>query len=474
MNLLERLSMSARFLFTGKAFANFTPLWKQDQPAYPDAQFETLARLGYRKNELINACILHTANTVSQVRLEIIRKKTGQVLDEHPAARLLQRPNKFMSGTVFWQSVLVFQRLAGRAAFEIERGGRNYPFALWSLRPDWLLPVPNEESFLSRYRFAPPGADPVLIDAANVLDFLLFDPLDQYNSYPPTAVAARVGEIDNSATDFIRLFFQNGGMPPIYLKTQKRIAGPLKDALREQWREKYGGMRSWFEPAILDEDFEVKKTGLSFDEMGFEVLDARSEIRICMTLRTPPLLVHAKAGLDRATYNNAPFIRQAWWEDTLIPEYRALLDVINDRFIPEWGDESIEARWDFSHVPALQGRLAEVWARAREAFMTGAITVNEYREMIDRPTLGTAGEVFLRTVAQTEIPARVGAKSFLVNVSRETLAHEHAFEDTKARQPHPHRAILNGYEAQLSDETKAYMKTQLDEIKTKLKQTYGA
>jgi HK97 family phage portal protein len=159
------------------------------------------------------------AKTAQQIVLQVLDTK-GEEIDEHPLLDLIHRPNDQMNESDFWAAVTIFQALAGRAVFEIEYANRGLPIALWSLRPDWIF----VKQFIDRpsieyYEYRVPGLQPVMMKPEQVLDFPLFDPLDKFKSFPPVAVAGRVGDVDNAATDLIKLIFENGGMPLGYLKT---------------------------------------------------------------------------------------------------------------------------------------------------------------------------------------------------------------------------------------------------------------
>ncbi|HEY1407399.1 MAG TPA: phage portal protein, partial [Promineifilum sp.] len=259
----------------------------------------------------------------------------------------------------------------------------------------------SQSLFISGYEYAVPGQSPVTMRAEDVIDFKLFDPLNLYRGYPPAAVAGRVGDVDNATTDYLKLFMEKGGMPPGLLKTKQKLIDTDVNDIRRRWSERYGGFSHWLEPAVLDSDAEYQKVGLTFEEMGFDVLDARSEARICMVIGVPPILVGAKIGLDRATYSNYGEARLAWWEDTLIPQYRNFENVIANDLAPEFG-EGLTVEFDFDDVPALKESEDAKWGRAGAALAGGYITVNEAREHVGLDTIGQPGEVFLRPSSASE------------------------------------------------------------------------
>lgn len=402
MNFTERARLAWNIVTSGKAVAMMIPTWQDGQPVYSETSFEGLARHGWRKNELIFACINKTAASSSFVRLQVTRGRDGEVIDNHPLRRLIATPNPFMDEFDFWHAVVVYQKLAGGAYFEKERDRAGRVVRLWPLRPDWLRPIKSAASFIGGYEYTVPGKEPITLRAEDVLDFRLFDPLNQYRGYPPAAVAGRVGDVDNATTDYLKLFMEKGGQPPGLLKTKQKLADVDIADIRRRWSERYGGYQHWTEPAVLDSDAEFQKIGLSFEEMGFDVLDARSEARICMVLGVPPILVGAKIGLDRATYSNYNEARLAWWEDTLIPQYRNFESVIQGDLAPEFGAD-ITVSFDFGNVPALKESEDAKWSRTTSALGAGYITVNEARAFIGLDEIGEPGDRFLRPTSAAEV-----------------------------------------------------------------------
>jgi HK97 family phage portal protein len=396
MRFGERASLAWSIL-TGrnrKTVATLLETWKEGKPTYSEVSFVNMVKEGWRRNELIFACISKTANTAAQVGLQVTNQ-AGKALPNHPLKKLIQRPNPYMSEFDFWAAVIIYQKLAGRAVFEKVRSRAGQVVELWPLRPDYLSPIPSSKKMIAAYEYEPPGVGKITLAPEDVLDFKLFDPLNQYNPWPPVAVAARVGDVDNAATDYIKLFFEKGGVPPGLLKTVQKLQDANVADIRRRWRERYGGYAHWLEPAVLDMDAEYQKIGYSFDEMGFDVLDARNEARICQVLDTPPIIVGAKIGLDRSTYSNYKEARLAWWEDTLLALYASFLDVAQNQIVPDFGENAL-VDWDFSRVKAFQDQTNAAWQRAKEALLAGGITVNEYRELIGKENIGPAGDVFLR------------------------------------------------------------------------------
>ena len=391
---MNRFSLAWQVLTGGtKAIANVLPTWQENTPSYIEVNYENMVRHGWRKNELIFACISKTANTAASVKLVVKNKSTDKEIPNHPLRNLLSKPNPFMSEFDLWASVIIFQKLAGCAYYEKERSRGGEVKHLWPLRPDWIEPIKASQKVISRYDYHVPGMRPIPLRVEDVLDFKMFDPLNFYGGYAPVAVAARVGDVDNSVTDYLKLFFEKGGTPPGILTTVQKLVDSEVANIRRRWKERYGGIQGWLEPAVLDSDAKYEKIGSSFDEMGFEALDARQEARICMVLDVPPIIVGAKVGLDRSTFANYGEARTSWWEDSLIPQYVHIADEIEEDLAGDFG-ENIYVEWDYSKVAALKEDDSQKWQTAKDAFTATAITLNEFCDRVGLDEKGEEGNKY--------------------------------------------------------------------------------
>lgn len=408
MNLAQRISAALRAFRGAKVAYEVMPTWAGGQASYPPANYENNARYGYRRNELIYACIAKKASTASLPKLRVYDSQ-GQELPDHPLRALITRPNPYMTEKDLWAATIITLDLAGVAYWEKVRDRTGRVVQLWPLRPDRVTPKRAEGSALiGGYEYRVPGVgDPIVLDARDVLDFRLYDPLDMYGGLAPVAVAARVGDVDNATTDFLKEFFERAAVPPGLLKFKELITEAEREAVRAKWRQIYGGSSNWLDVAVLDQDVEYQRLGFTFSELEFGSLDARSEARICMVLRVPPILVGAKVGLDRATYSNYVEARRAWWEDDLLPLYGHLGDEVAEDLASEYGDVKLE--WDFSAVPALREDRSARWDRAVRAWSSGLVTRNEARAELGLGAVGD-GDIFIVPLSVMTEPAELAAK----------------------------------------------------------------
>lgn len=397
MSILDR-AFSRIIKAASRSFSLVTvmiPTWEAGQPSYPDHRFPTYVSDGYRKNEIIYACVEATADTAASTRLMVMRRGDDQEMEDHPLRALMERPNPFMSEFDFWSMTLIYYKLAGAAYWIKRRNNLGQVIELWPLRPDYVAPIRDGKAFISQYEYNLPGNDQVKLDAADVLAFVKRDPLDLYKILSPLKVLSRSADVDNEITDYLKRFFEKGGNPAGVLKSKLKLSPQSIDQILASWEKRYGGVQNWYKPTVLDSDAEYQRTGLTFQEMGFTDLDQRNELRICQVLRVPPIIVGTRGGLARSTFSNYGEARKAWWEDTLLPLYKYLSDTIDAQLAPDFGDD-IDTEWDFSEVPALKDNRDAQWTRATTAWQAGMITLNMALKEIGLEQIGDSGDVFMR------------------------------------------------------------------------------
>lgn len=415
----ERLQVAVSALFSGRDFigdqtvealkasggrAVSSQFINYDKAKSPETRLEPLIKHGWRRNELIFACVSKKANTTAQVRLTVVGKKDQTEIEKHPLRKLIARPNKFMTETTFFASILILQDFAGAAYFERIKSSAGRTVELWPIRPDWMKAYLDNDGMQVGWVYQPPGLPPHLFQMEDVLTFRTYDPLNEYFGYPPVAVAARVGDLDNSVTDYIRMVFEKGGVPPGILSSTQPITEAIADRIRAIWREKYGGYANWDAPVVLGHDTKYQNTGLTFEQMGLQFLDQRSEVRICMTLKVPPTLINSKIGLERAIESNVKEIQRNWWDNDLIPLYKAFADAIRNDILEQEYPEGLDVKWDFSDVPALQEDRDKTRQLALDALRSGAITRNQFNAQWGLDDLGPRGEVFIMSSLMIEVP----------------------------------------------------------------------
>ncbi|KKM64363.1 hypothetical protein LCGC14_1502100, partial [marine sediment metagenome] len=242
--------------------------WRVNVAHFPTQNYRVLATEGYNKNALVYACIREIATSVSEAPFKVgveARNVVVPILD-HPGFMLLNNPNPMTTGFEYWETILTLQNIAAKAYVWKERDDRGRPINLWILRPDWVRFRPASDITKSIFFYAPDG----VFDSKNVIPIPLMDmipykhgvdPLNLYtDSLSPLRVVFRNTILDNNATDFMKVFFDNAGAPLGIIKISGRLKNNREaERIRKRWQDRYGGLAGWHSPAVMDDDASYEK-----------------------------------------------------------------------------------------------------------------------------------------------------------------------------------------------------------------------
>lgn len=401
--MFNRLTGAIKARLASRIVALMLPTWPNGlRPEYWDRNFENYVKEGYRRNEIVYACINITANTASSVALRVHDRKTDVVLPDHPLQQLINRPNREMSEYDFWSWSLTQQMLAGISYWQKIRNRAGQVIEMWPVRPDYVRPQVSDAVGLNEYHVRVMGVEQDPIQARDMITFPLRDPLNLFNHLSPVEVLSRTADVDNSLTDHIKIVIQRGGIVAAILTSKLKLRDGDVEDIRRRWRERYGSGDNGIDPAVLDSDASYQRTGMTLDELSVPGLDGRNETRICSVYQIPPILVGTSLGLARGTFSNYESARKQWWEDSLSGKYKKLLDGLQTQLADEYEDRPL-LKWDFTNVAALQEERDARWLRATAAWTSGVIMRNEARKEMSLPDVGKEGNVFNATIATSEI-----------------------------------------------------------------------
>lgn len=356
--------------------------WGSGQPSYPRQSIANWIGEGYRKNELAFACVQEWAKSSAEPSAQVWRRRRDgddeQIEDpEHPLLGLMRRPNPFVSEAGWLSQLWTIAATTGNAVAVKLRADAGRPLELRWLRSDRLKLA--ELGGVAVAWLYHNGEREVRIEPEDIIHLpFAYDPLTPAWGLSPFHVLARAITVDNTATDFVAKFFENAAVPYGLISSDQPLTPEDADDIGDRWQARYGGMEGWSRPAVLGLGAKYEQMGVDPDAMNLEFLRGHTESRICMAFGVPPIIVGAKIGLDQATYSNYAQARKAWWEESLVPAYKALADLLTLSLAADFGSD-LYVTFDFTGVTALQEDVNARWKRATEAYVAGFITADEAR-----------------------------------------------------------------------------------------------
>lgn len=376
---------------------------------HPDTDADSLVSW-HRRNELAYSCVEKIAQTALDPELIIeSRAKSSDSWerdDSHPFRRLYMRPNYNLDATAFLMRWLVMLHVVGRFSARIYRNDIGLPARLVPvLPPARLVPVvtgrAGDPPLYYEYQ---DGVIREIVQTKDVFTDSLFDPADEHGGLSPLAVALGAVDMDAAQTEYVRAFFNNGGVPSGMIKIKNRtLTKEQSEGILAGWMRKYSRTSRFASaPAVFDENAEYQRIGANLDEIASEPLSERAEARVCAPFGVPPLLAGALVGLKNQNNRaSATAANKEFWENKVSPMLKRLRIHLTWTLLREFeGEDRIAAGlvrvgWDLSQVAAMQEDVDGVQKRARESLKAGGITLDEYRAKIgEKPLEGDRGKVY--------------------------------------------------------------------------------
>lgn len=362
--------------------AGLIPVWDAGRPLSPTGNYSVLVDDGYRRNAVVFACINEIATSLAEPPVLCGRGAEFDPLPEtHPLAMLLARPAPGLDWSELLDQSGRIYGVAGECFFYKNRNPSGVIVELCTLRPDRMKHIADTSGAVVAWEYSVDGVTKERIDAADVIHVKAYDPGDDFRGLSPIDVAARMGDLDNHAGDYMRALFENGGIPGTAIKVKGRATENERRRVQQKFRDDFSGARGWHAAAVVDEDVEIERLGLDPNSLNLEPILSVTESRICAAFQVPPILVGVKVGLDRSTFANYGEARQSFWRETMAPLFRKFSSKLTAELAVEFGGDCRIA-FDFDAVPALQESTDAVHTRTRENYKEGLITLNEARAEI--------------------------------------------------------------------------------------------
>lgn len=362
--------------------ARLLPMWQSARPLPQPHDYRAYAQDGYRRNAIIFACITEISTSAAEPPLQALRLRGEEAVPlpaTDPLSLLMARPNPEQSRYELLSLVTTHLHVAGNAYLHKVRARNGKPVQLWPLRPDRIEIKPGRNGLIESYAYSI-GGQPTFIPAEDVVHFKMHpDPLDDYYGLSPISVLARFGDLDNSATDFLRAFFLNAGVPGGLLTFKSgRVGKDERERVRQSWRDQFSTSKGWHDVGVMDADVTYQELGSVPRKLDLSTVWGVTESRICMVFGVPAVLVGAWIGLQNSTFANYETAQKSLWQETLLPFYVRLADKLTMGVASEFGADRL-VRFDLSKVQALQENRALKEERARKNWENGLLTMNEAR-----------------------------------------------------------------------------------------------
>lgn len=359
-------------------------------------------------NNLAMAVVNFTANRIPEAKpaVAVTSKDGDEKLDYlHPAAKLIQRPNKHHIWADYAAAISMGWWFAGNVYLYKTR-------SLTGVEELWLLPhflveprwpgdgrspeVPvdrNADRFLSHFQYTPPGKAPVLYPAADVIHLKRGVDLAR----PRLGLGAFESlykELygDDKMALFTASIMRNMGIQVPVLSPKEdsvKMTDTQAAYMKEQWMQKTTGERVG-EPVINTIPITAEKFGFNPRELDMSQLRLIPESRVCAVCQISPAALQVMVGIQNGTsYASSEQARQQGYEEVIIPIQAVWAANLTHQLLSEFdGSEGAEFVFDTSKVRVLQEDEDSKVKRESEIFKSGGSTLDQYLTAVGKKPVG--------------------------------------------------------------------------------------
>lgn len=336
----------------------------------------------------VMACVRILSEDVSKMTPRMYRRYTSGIhkngarekLDsaDNPLAKLLKRPNDWMTWPEFCRMMMIGYLLRGNAFAVILRNRRGDPISMVPINPDrvslWQAPDGGLFWWVTRsglHELNVLAHVPLLIPYEDV--FHLKDlSADGLVGTSPIALAREAIGLSLAQEQQYARLMGNGARPSGVLSTEQRLTDTSAARIRADWEAMNSGLANAGRTAILEQG--LKWTPLTITSVDLQFLQMRQfqVIEICRIFRVPP---HMVGDMARGSFNNIVQQSQEYRNHTLTSH----TDIWEKRFAFTFDLVDDIEEVDFDESALLKADLTARYNAYRVGVLTGWDTRNEVR-----------------------------------------------------------------------------------------------
>lgn len=334
----------------------------------------------FRNNDVI-------ASEVSKIEFELysVGLKDGEIvydeINSHPLLDLLDKPNEETTKSDFIYVIQSHKKLTGDAFYLKIRNGSQI-VSLRSLPPDKIKlvlrpPTQDDPTIIEAYEYHD------VIDGnkvsysyrpEDIIHLKKPDPNNLFRGISTVAALADTIDIDNLTIETTKSYFKNGAIQNFALTTDTKITEEQLRRLKGEIRQSMAGVRNAFNIPIFGGG--LTPTDISYSNKDQEFLAQLEWYRdkIMVGFGNTKASLGIIDDVNRASHQSSI---NAWLSNTIKPEMAAIVNILNEFLVPEFGDNLVLGFCD----PVPEDRSDDV-EEVKALYPTGILTLNEARAML--------------------------------------------------------------------------------------------
>lgn len=308
----------------------------------------------------------------------------------HAVIDLIERPNRFMTGTHLIEAGQQHEDLTGETNIIVGRApGVKYPIDLYPIRPDRLEPVTDPYDYLKGWIYTGPDGDRVPLETDELLRKFRPSPLDLYRGMGP--IQALMLDLDSQryGKEWQASFFQNSARPGGVIEVDRRLGDDEFDEMRDRWAEQHQGLSKAHRVAIIENGAKWIETSYSMRDLQFAEMDSVGRDKALVAYGFPKSMLGIVEDVNRANAEAGEYMFARWLTKPRLKRWRSMF---NTQLLPLYGEQTPKRyELDFKDPVPENGEQAlqelDIKSKALVLLVSKGYDSAEVLDMLDWPAL---------------------------------------------------------------------------------------
>lgn len=341
----------------------------------------------------VYACATKRAQSVAKAKFRLFKRNASDdytELDDHPSLLVLDRPNPIETKYQYLFRTILHMDLTGDAYTYIIRDRANRIKELWSLQPEYMYIIPNDDGTINRYELRMGRGTPdIPFQPSEIIHYKHPSPLDPYYGASVVMAVAQSVDINDFQHNYQRNFYKRAALPPAILETESKLDEQVLKRLREGFDSVYGGGDNAGKTLILENGLKYKQLGINPKDLDWLATNRYTLQEICAIFGVPPAMLGIVEDVNRA---NAESQEYTYAKMTVEPLLSNVTEQLTQDLIKSYLDGSALFLQHDSTVPMDEDRKASA---ASKRLLAGLTTINEERKLEGYAGIGENGDIHL-------------------------------------------------------------------------------
>ncbi|MGH6908539.1 MAG: phage portal protein, partial [Aestuariivirga sp.] len=353
--MLEKIKLLLAPEQKRSAAASIIALQTAGRAVWTPRNYAALAREGFAGNPVGYRSIRMIAEAAASIPW-LAYAGESEVTD-HPALKLLGRPNAGQPGREFFEMLYGFLLVAGNAyveKVEVEGSIRE----LFALRPDRMKAIASANGWAEAFEYSVNGQS-ARFPRENILHIKLFNPLNDHYGMSPLEAAQRPIDTHNAAAAWNKAMLDNSARPSgalVYAAGDGHLTGDQFYRLKRELETSYQGASNAGRPMVLEGGLDWKEMGYSPTEMQFIEAKNAAAREIALAFGVPPMLLGIPGDNTFANYAEA---NRSFWRQTVVPLAGRMAEALTGFLGQEF--DGLRLAHDLDQVEALSLDREALW-----------------------------------------------------------------------------------------------------------------